>query len=161
MQRSNIVALTLACLVSTTAMAETLAQKKAHKDDEKQLNDDLNGPDNGTAAQKVASVNGACGTTMTATFDWPSIDKLAFPPPFAPSQYGHDFLWGVQHFCKLAADNKTAVKDKIHKLVIVYGGGDKKSTFAVAGGTFTYTIGDTKKGSTNDAEVRDYLGSHL
>ncbi len=160
MQRSKkIVGLFLVSLVSTTAVAQTLAQKNAHKEDEKKLESDLNGPEGGSQQSKDSSVNGACGTAMTAAFDWPSIDKLAFPPPFAPSQYGHDFLYAVARFCTLSPDNKAAVKDKIKKLVIVYGG-EKKFSFALSGGTFTYTF-DPKKGSTNGNEVRDWLGAHL
>ena len=113
-----------------------------------------------TAAQKpTQSVNGQCGTTMTAVYDWSGFDKLAFPPPFAPSQHGHDFLSGVGNFCGLAADNKAAVKAKITKLVIAYGG-EGKGGFALSGGTFTYTI-DPKKGSPNAPDIRDWLGSHL
>jgi len=160
MQRSNkIVGLTLVSLISATAMAETLAQKNFHKDTEKALEVDLNGPATGSPEQKAKSVNGACGTSMTAVYDWAGFDKLPFPLSFAPSQYGHEFLFAVERFCTLSADNKSAVAGKIHKLVIAYGG-EGKFSFALSNGTFTYTI-DPKHGSTNGNEVRDWLGSHL
>jgi hypothetical protein len=160
MQRSKMFAgLVLVSLFSATAMAQTLAQKNAHKADEKNLEGDLNGPEGGSQQSKDSSVNGACGTKMTAAFDWPSIDKLAFPPPFAPGQYSHDLLAAVARFGTLSPDNKAAVQGKIKKLVIVYGG-EKKFSFALSGGTFTYTF-DPKKGSTNGNEVRDWLGAHL
>jgi hypothetical protein len=160
MHRSKtLIALSLVSVVSTTAMAQSLAQKNAHKEDDKKVEQDLNGPDTGPPEQKLKSVNGACGTAITASFDWPSIDKLAFPPPFAPAQYSHDFLYAVQRFCELSPDNKAAVKQKIKKLVVVHGG-EGKFSFALSGGTLTYTF-DPKKGSTNNNEVRDWLGAHL
>jgi hypothetical protein len=149
MQRSTkILAMTItATLISATAMAQTLAQRNAHTQAETALASDL------------ASTNTACATSMTASFDWTNFDKLPFPLPFAPTQHSHDFVYGVQNFCSLAATNKAALKPKVQKLLIVYGG-EGKGGFALAGGTFTYTI-DPKKGSPNPPDIRDFLGSHL
>jgi hypothetical protein len=162
MQRSMkiaIVTLMFGATFSGAAMAQTLAQKAAHAKDETALDGDLNCPACTAAQKPKQSVNGMCGTTMMASYDWSGFDQLPFPPPFAPSQHGHDFLVGVGNFCTLAADNKAAVKAKITKLVIAYGGEGKRN-FALSGGTFTYTI-DPKKGSPNANDIRDWLGSHL
>jgi hypothetical protein len=162
MERSKkilVVTLMSGALFSATAVAQTLAQKNSHKQDEAALDDDLNCSKCTDAQKPKQSANGNCGTTMTASYDWSGFDKLPFPPPFAPSQHGHDFVTGVGNFCSLSADNKAAVKAKIHKLVIAYGGEGKRS-FALSGGTFTYTI-DPKKGSPNAPDIRDWLGAHL
>jgi hypothetical protein len=155
MQRSKkIVGLTLmSCvLVSMTGLAQTLQQKTQHKFSENMLNDQLK------------DTNTDCGASIVGQFDWTGFDKLTPTDSngnlgFQPGQFARECLQGVDQVCKRnPTDGKAAIKAKVQKVVIAYGGEGKRST-ALAGGTFTYTI-DPKKG-VSDETCRVYLMSNL
>jgi hypothetical protein len=142
MQRSRkIVGLTMmSCiLVSMTGLAQTLQQKSQHQYSEKMVSDQL--PD----------TNKACDVTLTAGFDWTGFDKLTPTDSsgnvgFQPGQFGRECLQGMVQLCG-SADAKAAIKQKVKKVVIGYGGEGKKN-LVLSGGTLTYTI-DPKKGDSH------------
>ncbi len=155
MQRSKkIVTITLlSCfLVSATALAQTLQQKSQHKYSEDMLNGQLK------------DTNTDCGASIAGQFDWTGFDKLTPTDSsgnlgFQPGQFARECLQGVDQVCKRnPTDGKAAIKTKVQKVVIAYGGEGKRSV-ALAGGTFTYTI-DPKKG-VSDETCREYLMQHL
>jgi hypothetical protein len=154
MQRSKkILGLTLmSCvLVSMTGLAQTLQQKSQHQYSEKMVND------------AVTDVNKKCESNLTAGFDWTGFDKLTPTDSqgnlgFQPGQFGRECLQGVYSVCDFnGADGKAAIKQKVQKLVVAYGGEGKRS-LALSNGTLTYTI-DTKVGTNRFC--MEWLQQHM
>jgi hypothetical protein len=159
--RSNkkIIGVTIATTVlfSMTGAAQTLAQRAQHQYSEKMVNDELSG----MCGSTPCGTNPTCGSALTAGFAWPGFDSLPVDSQgtlgFQPGQFGRECLQGFERICG-SPDGKAAVKQKVQRLVIAYGG-QGKQTLALAGGTLTYTIDPKLGNSASTCQL--WLGSHL
>lgn len=143
-----------------TVQAQTLHQKQVMSEQQQKLDMTVNGPQ---------TVNGNCGTSVAAKYDWPSFmaaDALerSVPGTGGPAAWCARPLDAIAQMCgpnagKAAAANKTAISAKIKGYVCSYTPGGPQSLDLDPSGILTYRGDYTAKGA--EPFVTTWLGDHL
>lgn len=134
----------VACLFVQGVQAQSLAQRE----EQNKMTKD-------TDAQ-VESINKACGTSITASWDWDSFSKED-RRDLGVSSYCKDAMSGIRMVCESSTvDGKAAVQEGIKSIVCKRA---TPSTMELKDGVFTYGL------DMNDSNItyraRDYLMDNL
>jgi len=136
--------------LASGAIADTLAQKHQHKYSQ------------GMADDAARALNNACDTSITAAYDWTEFDKQKPTDDcgnlgYQPGQFARECMYGIQQLCKLD-DAKAAIKDKLKKVTIAFGGVGNAAV-SMAGGGLIYAI--DPKHNTSEQTCRKWILNHL
>ena len=133
------------CLATAfVAQAESLEEKKKHREQEDQLN------------EMVKTTNEKCGTKLSANMDWKSTKKEDLQTN-SPSAFCGNALEAIQSLCD-EAESKAAVQKQIKKVTCKWVAEGKRSV-KLSGGTLSYDI-DWNASNANEF-IHDYLMKHL
>ncbi|MGI4939555.1 MAG: hypothetical protein ACRYHQ_03120 [Janthinobacterium lividum] len=146
--------------LATATHAQTLHQKQVMTEQQQKLDMTVTGPQ---------TVNGSCGTNVTAKFDWPSFvsaDALekSVPGTGGPAAWCARPLDAIARMCGPDAGtgraaNRAAISAKIKGYVCSYASGQPQSLDLDPSGTLTYRGDYTATGS--EPFVTRWLGDHL
>lgn len=126
--------------VSGAAYAESLAEKKKHKEQVEYLNKELE------------YTNEKCGTKITASFDW-SKSKLEDMNTYSAYGYCEAALDALESICE-DSDGKEAVQKDVKSLVCRFGGKGSRA-ITLKKGVLDWTI--EWEASNNGDYIKEYL----
>jgi hypothetical protein len=125
---------------ASIAFAESLAEKKKHKEQVEYLQKELD------------YTNEKCGTKITASFDW-SKSKLEDMDKYSAYGYCESALDALESICE-DSDGKEAVQKDVKKVVCKFGAKDKRA-ISLKGGTLEWTM--DWEASNNADYIKEYL----